>query len=154
MNEAGDGDDQSPLARAQVQHGVLLQTVATRHRMLVLQDAVIDGIEIDRWHDSAAQQVSGGEGLKIVLAQARLDLVERLDSGGRGLRAQPAVTRDFGFAQRGAQWIEIHRSDACTRTVRSEWGAVEARGSFRGFVGVPGKEDRLEVERAKLFVVQ
>ena len=68
MNKAGDGDGQSPFARAEIQHAVLLQPFAPRGGVLVFEDALIDCEEINRGQNAAAQQTGCGDSLKIVFA--------------------------------------------------------------------------------------
>src|ERR1035437_1579434 len=99
MNEAGDGDGEAPLACAEIQHGVLLEARAAGRCVLVLEDATVYREEIDRGQNAAAQQAGCSDGLKVVFAEAGLDLVQRFDGGGCDFRAQRAVAGYLGFAE-------------------------------------------------------
>ena len=66
--------------------------------MLVLVDTIVNRKEINRWQNAAPQKIGGSESFEIVFTQAGLDLMQRLDGCSRSLRAQPAITRNFGLA--------------------------------------------------------
>jgi len=55
VDETGDGDDQSPLARAEVHHAVAFETAGARDSVLVRADAVVDAHQQHGRRDAALE---------------------------------------------------------------------------------------------------
>ena len=80
--------------------------------------------------------------------------MERLDRGGRGRSAQPAVARDLSVAERSAQWSKVDWRQAWSGSIGAERSAGQLCGCGVGIVSPPGKEHRLKIEHSKFLVVE
>ncbi len=123
MQEARNRDGETPFARAEVEHRILLESGAARDRVLVLIDSIVDSKEIDRRQNAATQEIRSGDRLEIVLAEARLDLMQGLNGCSSGFCAEPAIAGDLCFAEGGTQRIEIDGREARAGGVRADGSA-------------------------------
>src|SRR5580698_4011401 len=56
VDEAGDGDDQTPFARAEIDRGIALEGSVARDRVPIFADAVVDGHQQDGRRKAAREK--------------------------------------------------------------------------------------------------
>ncbi len=92
MNEAGDGNRETPTARAEVQHAETLEGRVLCHRMFVAKDAVVGGDEQDRGLDAALQQARCDARSHTALGHSRLERLQHTGGNLRGVSPEPVVS--------------------------------------------------------------
>src|SRR6185437_11741206 len=103
MNEAGDGDGESPTARAQVDHAVALENSGARDGVLVAVNAVVDAHEQHGGCNAAREQRRRGARCHLLLANARREAFENFDGGGGGVARDCAEAVNFAWQKRRLQ---------------------------------------------------
>ena len=154
MDKARHGDNKAPLARAEIHHSKTLQAPAPRQSVLVFENPIIHSHEQHRGKDCLLNEARSGYGADFFFSFARLDMQDHIfDNAGRH-RAQGAIAFDLRRLQLAAQSGKIDDLAVRFRSVRAQ----RARHGQAMRCGdkvplLPGQDDKLERQSAKLFIV-
>jgi len=122
--------------------------------MFVLVDPLIGGHQVDRRQYSSTEQRVRDLALHLELGLCWLELLQYGGDGFSGLLTQPLEPRNLRLLQRRSHRIHVRRKAARDMSIRSKLTMRKFYRLVIGIVRVPGKNDRLEIQRAEFLIVQ